>query len=73
MKLNKNWYCRINFFFEEWSLPIEIKLYERYKDLFKFYKTKIVFGPTDFGNQKGVRIDRIMTLELRDDSSMISN
>ena len=50
MKLNKNWYSRINCFFEEWSLPIEIKLYNRYKDLFKFYKTKIVFGPTQFVN-----------------------
>lgn len=50
MKLNRNWYCRINFFFEEWSSPIEIKLYERYEDLFKFSKTKIVFGPTEFGN-----------------------
>ena len=50
MKLNRNWYCRINFFFEEWSSPIEIKLYERYEDLFKFSKTKIAFGPTEFGN-----------------------
>ena len=73
MKLNKNWYSRINCFFEEWSLPIEIKLYNRYKDLFKFYKTKIVFGPTQFGNSKGVRIDRIMTLELREDSSFASS
>lgn len=39
-----------------------------YSHFFNFYKAKIVIGPTEFGIQKGLRIDRIMEIQLKYDS-----
>jgi len=39
-----------------------------YGGYLKLIKTKLVFSPTEFGNQKGLRIDRILEIQLRTDS-----
>jgi len=50
------------------SQPMENRFRTMYKDYFNFIKAKIVIGPTEFGHMKGIRIDRIMEIQLKEDS-----
>ena len=47
---------------------MENRFISMYKDYFNFIKAKIVIGPTEFGQLKGIRIDRIMEIQLKEDS-----
>lgn len=67
-KLSRHWYCKIHELFLEKSLAMEAKFKEIYKDYFSFIKAKIVIGPTEFGHLRGIRIDRIMEIQLKEDS-----
>jgi hypothetical protein len=50
------------------SQPMESKFKSTYSDYFNIIKAKIVIGPTEFGHLKGIRIDRIMEIQLKEDS-----
>lgn len=39
-----------------------------YEGYLLLIKTKLNFSPTQFGNQKGMRIDRIMEIQIKNDS-----
>lgn len=47
---------------------MESRFRAMYNDYFNFIKAKIVIGPTEFGHLRGIRIDRIMEIQLKEDS-----
>ena len=61
-KLNRHWFVRLSILFYRMSNDIEVKLLEACGDYFELTHSSIVFSPTAFGKQKGLRIDRIMEL-----------
>lgn len=61
-QLSAHWYARILQFFNNFGLPMETQFQERYGCFMQLIKTKLVFSPTEFGNQKGMRIDRILEI-----------
>ena len=67
-KLSRHWYCKIQQVFNNMSQPMEGRFRTIYRDYFNFIKAKIVIGPTEFGHLKGIRIDRIMEIQLKEDS-----
>ena len=51
------------------SRPIQDKFFSSgYSDYFDLVGAKFVVGPTEFGKQRGLRIDRIMEIRLKEDS-----
>ena len=70
--LSRMWYCRISSFFNRFSAPMEEQFAEIYRDYLVLKKTKLVFSPTEFGKQRGIRIDRIMELQIKENSPDVS-
>ena len=69
-KLSRHWLCRIQQLFDNMSKPVEDKFIESgYSDYFDFVGAKLVVGPTEFGRQRGLRVDRIMEIRLKEDSA----
>jgi hypothetical protein len=44
------------------SEPMEVQFQEAYADYFNLIDTQLIITPTQFGNQKGIRIDRLMQI-----------
>jgi len=61
-KLSRHWYCKVQQVFDKMSQPMEERFKTTYHDYFNFIKSKIVIGPTEFGQLRGIRIDRIMEI-----------
>ena len=61
-KLSRHWYCKVQQVFDKMSQPMEERFKTTYRDYFNFIKSKIVIGPTEFGQLRGIRIDRIMEI-----------
>ena len=53
---------------DKMSQPMEERFKTTYHDYFNFIKSKIVIGPTEFGHLRGIRIDRIMEIQLKENS-----
>ena len=45
---------------------MEKSFQKQYRQYFNLISAKSVITPTSFGNQKGIRIDRILELELKE-------
>lgn len=60
--LSRNWYTRIQTLFNNMSEPMEVQFQEAYADYFNLIDTQLIITPTQFGNQKGIRIDRLMQI-----------
>ena len=51
------------------SQPVQEKfLNSGYSDYFEIKSARVVLGPTSFGKQKGIRIDRIMEVTIKENS-----
>lgn len=67
-KLNRHWFVRLSILFDRMSYDIQEKFLQACGDYFDLTHSSIVFSPTAFGKQKGLRIDRIMELQLKENS-----
>lgn len=69
-KLSRHWLCRIQQLFDNISRPLQDKFINSgYADYFEICNAKLVVGPTEFGRQRGLRIDRIIEMRLKEDSA----
>jgi hypothetical protein len=68
--LSKMWYSRIQQFYDNFCKPMEKSFQDKYYDLLTLVKSKTVVTRTQFGNQKGLRIDRIFEIQLKDSAEV---
>jgi len=52
---------------------MEVGFEEQYHEFLHIAKKRLVFSQTEFGNQKGIRIDRILELQLKDSLDVLHN
>jgi hypothetical protein len=72
-KLNKAWYCRIELLFDRLSGPMENNFRSTYSDFLQIERVRTEVTPTEFGHQKGIRIDRLLEISLLNNSQVTSN
>lgn len=64
--LSKDWYSRIDHLLGNMCLPMEDGFILQYREFLTIKNKRLVFSPTEFSNYKGLRIDRILEVELKE-------
>lgn len=67
-KLSRSWFSRLNLLFDQMCESMEKKFQQSYRDYLVVERTKTVITQTEFGHQKGIRIDRLIEVSLKEDS-----
>jgi hypothetical protein len=66
--LNKSWNSRIDLMLNNMCKPMEDGFNQQYKDYLTIKNKRFVFSPVEFSNYRGLRIDRILEIELKEKS-----
>lgn len=64
--LSRDWFCRIDHLLSNMCLPMEDGFIYQYHEYLTIKNKRLVFSPTEFSNYKGLRIDRILEIELKE-------
>jgi len=66
--LSRSWFCRLDLLFTRMSRPLETGFTQMYNEFLTVINRRLVFTPTEFGNSKGLRIDTLLEIQLKEDS-----